>query len=75
METIKEIKKQLEITNKDIAKMFGYKNLSSYSNASRKKHIENGIVELFKLKTTNTICKGCNEVEELTHCNSCAGRY
>ena len=49
METIKEIKKQLGITNKDIAKIFGYKNLSSYANASRKKKIESGIVGIMSL--------------------------
>ena len=46
---IKQIKKDLGIDNKHIAKMFGYKNTSSYSNSSAKKRIEGGLVAIVKL--------------------------
>lgn len=46
--TIKEIKRELKITDSDIAEMFGYKNQMSYSNSARKHHIENGIVKLYE---------------------------
>lgn len=50
--TIKEIKRELKITDADIADMFGYKNSISYSNSARKHHIENGIVSLYnRMKT------------------------
>ena len=44
-----EIKRELRLTDADIGKMFGYKNYASYYNASRKKHIENGVVKLYEL--------------------------
>lgn len=47
--TIKEIKKELGLKDKDIARMFGYKNKSSYYHAARRKHIEQGIINLYKL--------------------------
>ena len=46
---IKEIKRTLNIGDAEIGKMFGYKNYPSYYNASRRKHIENGVVKLYKL--------------------------
>ena len=46
--TIKDVKKALKITDKDIAEWFGYKSAVSYRNAERKKNIEDGIVELYK---------------------------
>lgn len=45
---IKDVRRILKIRNKDIARMFGYKNVNSYQKSSRKKHIENGIIEIFK---------------------------
>lgn len=50
---IKYVKKQLRITDIDIAKMFGYANAVSYRNSERKPNIENGIVELFKIMQYN----------------------
>ena len=47
--TIKDIKKELGITDKDIAEFFGYKNKSSYYHATRRKEIENGIVNIYRL--------------------------
>lgn len=46
---IKQIKKELGITNKDIAEFFGYKNEASYYHATRRKDIEQGIVKLYRL--------------------------
>jgi hypothetical protein len=47
---IKQIKKELGITNKDIADMFGYKNEASYRNAKEgKKRLERGIEALYSL--------------------------
>ncbi len=45
---IKVIKKALELTDKDIAKMFGYKDANGFRNSTRRPHIENGIVSLYK---------------------------
>lgn len=45
--TIQQLKKELKITNLDIAKMFGYKNLMSYANSSAKKRIEKGLIEFY----------------------------
>ena len=47
--TIKKIKNTLSITDAEIGEMFGYKNYASYYNASRRKHIENGVVKLYEL--------------------------
>ena len=47
--TIKDVKKQLRIKDADIAEMFGYKNAVSYRNSERRQHIENGIIEVYKL--------------------------
>lgn len=47
--TIKDVKKVLRIKDADIAAMFGYKNAVSYRNSERRHHIENGIVELYKI--------------------------
>ena len=46
---IKTVKKELGITNKDIAEFFGYKNEASYYHASRRKDIEAGIVAIYEL--------------------------
>lgn len=46
--TIKEIKKELRITDKDIADFFQYKNTASYCYSTAKPRIEAGIVELYK---------------------------
>ncbi len=48
--TIRQIKKELGITNSDLARMFGYKNEVSYNNAKEgKKRLERGIEELYEL--------------------------
>ena len=46
---IKEIKRTLNIGDAEIGEMFGYKNYSSYYNAARRKHIENGIIKLYEI--------------------------
>ena len=46
---IRNIKKELGITDRDIAKFFGYKNKASYYHATRRKDIEQGIVMLYEL--------------------------
>ena len=45
---IKQIKKELGITNKDIAEFFGYKNEASYYHATRRKDIEQGIINIYR---------------------------
>ena len=40
------VKKELGLTQNDIAKMFGYKDGGSYARSARKKHVDNGIVEI-----------------------------
>ena len=49
---IKNIKRVLEIKDKDIAKFFGYKNKSSYYHAARRKDIEQGIINIYRLVQT-----------------------
>lgn len=51
---IKDVKKKLNITNKDISEMFGYKSANSYVNSSKKPIIESAITELYK-RTINKI--------------------
>lgn len=46
---LKDIKKELKLTNKEIANMFGYKSEDSYKNSSAKKRIEIGIVKLYNI--------------------------
>lgn len=45
---IKDVRRILGIKNKDIAKWFGYANVNSYQKSSRKKKVENGIIEVYK---------------------------
>lgn len=52
---MEKIKKQLNLTNADIARMFGYKDVNSYNNSSRKKYIERGIIALFRLMIQKNI--------------------
>ena len=47
--TIKQIKKELGITDKDIAKFFGYKNKASYYHAATRKDIERGIINIYRI--------------------------
>ncbi len=55
MKDLKEIKRELGLTDADIGEMFVYKNAHSYYQAARRKHIEAGLVKLYiKIKT------GCN---------------
>lgn len=50
--SIKEIKKELGIGNRDIADAFGYKNAGSYSRSTAKPRIEAGIEWLYsRIKT------------------------
>lgn len=46
--TIKKLKTQLNLTNTDIARMFGYKTLDSYQNAKGgKDRLEDGLCEFY----------------------------
>ena len=48
--TIQQIKKELGLSNKDIAKMYGFKNLASYSNSPVKQsRYENFMIEFYKV--------------------------
>ena len=48
--TIKQLKKELGLSNKDIAKMFGFKNLASYSNSPVKSsRYENALIEFYEV--------------------------
>ena len=46
--TIQQLKKELKISNKDIADMFRL-SLDSYQNSSAKKRYENGLIEFYKV--------------------------
>ena len=58
---IKKIKKELSITDKDIAEFFGYKNKASYYHAARRKDIEQGIVSLYTIIMV-AAAKGIHEI-------------
>lgn len=45
----KEIKKQLSITDADVARMFGYKGGHNFRTSTRKDKVVSGIVELYDL--------------------------
>lgn len=52
--TIQEVKKELGLTNADIAEFFKYANANSYANSARKEKLDHGIVQLFlKCKNKN----------------------
>ena len=53
--TIKDIKKELNITNKDISKMFGL-TPSAYANSSAKRRYEDALVNFYNLVNKNK-CK------------------
>ena len=46
--TIKRLKKELKMQNKDIAKLFRL-SLSAYANSSAKKRYEDALVEFYKI--------------------------
>ena len=50
---IQQLKSELNITNKDIADLFGL-NLSSYNNSSAKVRYENGLCKFYELTKTKT---------------------
>lgn len=50
--TIQQLKKELKLSNKDIADMFGL-SLDSYQNSSAKKRYENGLIEFYKVVKIN----------------------
>ena len=49
--SIKEIKKKHNLTDNDLAEMFGYKNKLAYANSSAKERIEKGIERFYELTT------------------------
>ena len=46
---INEVKKELGLSQNDIAEFFGYKDGGSYARSTRKKHVDNGIISIYKL--------------------------
>jgi len=46
--TIKELKKELGISNKEIAEFFGFKNTISYLNSSAKKRYEDALIKFYE---------------------------
>ena len=50
--TIKRLKKELNMQNKDIAKLFGL-SLSAYANSSAKNRYEGALVEFYKIVNNN----------------------
>lgn len=47
--TIKEIKKELNINDSDIAKAFGFKDANNYRNSSAKPRFEKGIEWFYQI--------------------------
>jgi hypothetical protein len=54
MKSIKQIKKELGIGNRDIADAFGYKNRAAYDMSSAKPRIEGGIEWFYSLVKSET---------------------
>ena len=46
---IEEVKAILQIDNTEISQIFGYKNVLSYANSSKKKKLEKAFVKIFEL--------------------------
>lgn len=46
---INDVKKELGLSQNDIAEFFGYKDGGSYARSHRKKHIDNGIIMIYEL--------------------------
>jgi hypothetical protein len=60
--TIQEVKKDLNLTDSDIGKAFGYKNAHSYYQSARRKKIEAGVIEIYKLSMKAYFkCDACPE--------------
>ena len=45
--TIQEVKKELGLTDADIAEFFQYSNAVSYANSARKEKLDSGIIKMF----------------------------
>jgi len=45
--TIQEVKKELGLSDADIAEFFKYANANSYANSARKEKLDHGIIKLF----------------------------
>lgn len=59
--TISQLKKELRLTNKDIAGFFRLSE-DSYKNSSAKKRYEQGIIEFYKhVKSTRLVITKCPE--------------
>lgn len=46
--TIKEVKKDLGLTDNDIAEFFQYKNHMAYRNSTARPRVENGLVKFYE---------------------------
>jgi hypothetical protein len=52
--TIKQVRKELRLTNEKISKMFNYSSKKSYQNSSKRPIIDAAIITIFELtKKTN----------------------
>jgi hypothetical protein len=45
--TIQEVKKELSLTDADIAEFFQYANGNSYATSARKEKLDHGIIKMF----------------------------
>lgn len=45
--TIQEVKRELGLSDKDIAELFRYTNANSYATSARKEKLDKGIVDLY----------------------------
>ena len=46
---INDVKKELGLSQNDIATFFGYKDGGSYARSTRKSHVDNGIIQIYNL--------------------------
>jgi len=45
--TIQEVKKELGLSDADIAEFFKYANANSYANSARKEKLDSGIIQMY----------------------------
>lgn len=70
MTTIEQIKKELGISNSDIAEFFGFKNTTAYNTSSAKKRYDNGLCAFYdkikeaEAKANTTDTQGSSDTSE-----------
>ena len=59
---INDVKKELGLSQNDIAEFFGYKDGGSYARSTRKHHVDNGVIKIY-LRTKKALEKNIKTVD------------